>query len=167
MNKKLGRLINPGLGFYFWVMLSFCLASLLFGQFFLAAAEAAVVLLLYLSYLILRKTRHRQLLRFMQTMPNTVESVSRGEGPFPTAMIRLHDGGIVWVNEQFSEITGFADAMSEQYLGDLLPELSSMRIVSQRIPAEGTFTTPVIRNMSVLLADMDAARKMLQQTLQP
>lgn len=53
------------------------------------------------------------------------------------------------------------------YARDLLPELSSMRIVSQRIPAEGTFTTPVIRNMSVLLADMDAARKMLQQTLQP
>jgi LCP family protein required for cell wall assembly len=53
------------------------------------------------------------------------------------------------------------------YARDLLPELSSMRIVSQRIPAEGTFTTPVIRNMSVLLADMDAARKMLQQTLEP
>lgn len=51
------------------------------------------------------------------------------------------------------------------YCWDLLPMLSSMQIVSQRIPAEGTFTTPVIRNMSVLLADMDAARKMLRHTL--
>lgn len=51
------------------------------------------------------------------------------------------------------------------YCWDLLPMLSSMEIVSQRIPAEGTFTTPVIRNMSVLLADMDAARKMLRHTL--
>lgn len=48
----------------------------------------------------------------------------------------------------------------------LLPMISSVKIVSQRIPAEGTFTTPVIRNMSVLLADMDAARKLLKETLE-
>lgn len=53
------------------------------------------------------------------------------------------------------------------YGWELLPMLSSMKIVSQRIPEEGTYTTPVIRNMSVLLADMDAARKMLQQTMEP
>ena len=52
------------------------------------------------------------------------------------------------------------------YAYDLLPKLASAQIVSQRIPADGTFTTPVIRNMSVLLADMDAARKMLRQTLE-
>jgi LCP family protein required for cell wall assembly len=52
------------------------------------------------------------------------------------------------------------------YAYDLLPKLASAQIVSQRIPADGTFTTPVIRNMSVLLADMDAARKMLKQTLE-
>ena len=52
-----------------------------------------------------------------------------------------------------------------EYCWDLLPMLSTMKIVSQRIPAEGTYTTPVIRNMSVLLADMDAARKMLRHTL--
>ena len=52
------------------------------------------------------------------------------------------------------------------YAYDLLPKIASAQIVSQRIPADGTFTTPVIRNMSVLLADMDAARKMLRQTLE-
>lgn len=52
------------------------------------------------------------------------------------------------------------------YAYELLPKLASAQIVSQRIPADGTFTTPVIRNMSVLLADMDAARKMLKQTLE-
>ena len=52
------------------------------------------------------------------------------------------------------------------YAYELLPKLASAQIVSQRIPADGTFTTPVIRNMSVLLADMDAARKMLRQTLE-
>ena len=125
MNKKLSRLINPGLGLYLWVMLSFCLASLLFGQFLLAAVEAVVVLLLYLSYMILRKSRHRRLLRYIQSAPNTIESVSRGEGPLPTAMVRLYDGGIVWVNDQFVNISGFADAMTEQYLSDILPDFKT------------------------------------------
>ena len=32
-----------------------------------------------------------------------------GESPFPTAVIRLGDSGIVWVNDQFVTITGFSD----------------------------------------------------------
>ncbi len=61
------------------------------------------------------------------------------------------------------------DMTKKQLIGyayQLLPMLPSAQIISQRIPADGTFTTPVIRNMSVLLADMDAARKMLKQTLE-
>ena len=121
MNKKLGRLISPGFGLYFWVMLGFCLAALLLNQYLLAAAEGAVVLLLFMSYTIARKSRHRQLLRYIQSVPDTVESVSRGEAPFPAAVIRLDDSGVVWCNDQFAGITGFRDAMTEQYLSDILP----------------------------------------------
>ena len=61
------------------------------------------------------------------------------------------------------------DMTKKQLIGyayQLMPMISSVKIVSQRIPADGTFTTPVIRNMSVLLADMDAARELLKQTLE-
>ena len=125
MSKKLARLINPGLGLYFWVMLGFILAALLLGQYLLAGVEAVVVFLLYLSYLIMRKTRHRQMLRYIQNAPNTIESVSHSEGPFPTAVIRLYDGGIVWVNDKFANITEFSDGMSEQFLSDVLPDFKT------------------------------------------
>ena len=121
MNKKLGRLMNPGMGLYFWVMLGFCLSAALLGQFLLAAVEAVVIFLLFISYLIFRKARHNQLLRYIQNEPSTLESVSHGESPFPTAVIRLGDSGIIWVNDQFVNITGFTDLMSEQYLYDVLP----------------------------------------------
>ena len=121
MGKKLSRLVNPGMGLYFWVMLSFALAALLLNQYLLAAVEAVVVLLLFISYSILRKSRRRQLLRYIENVPSTLESVSHGESPFPTAVIRMGDGGIIWVNDQFVNITGFSDAMTEQYLSDVVP----------------------------------------------
>ena len=39
MNKKLDRLLRPGMGIYFVVMACFCGASLIAGQYWLAAAE--------------------------------------------------------------------------------------------------------------------------------
>ena len=125
MNKKLSRLIHPGMGVYFMVMLGFCLAALLLDQLILAAVEGAVTLLLFSVYMLLRKKRHDDLLHYIQTVPNTLESVSHGESPFPTVIARLGDGGIIWANEKFVSMTGFSDAMVEQTLSDVLPGLST------------------------------------------
>ena len=46
---------------------------------------------------------------------------------------------------------------------ELFPKLADMTVVSQRIPADGTYTDQMIRGMSVLVADMDAARQMLEE----
>ena len=135
MNRKLGRLLNPGLGLYFWVMLSFCLASLLFGQLLLAAVEGIIILLLFGSYTIFRKARSRQLLRFLQDSPNTLESITHGESPFPSVVIRLADGGIVRSNEQFAAMTGFSEAMTERQLSDVLPGFKTDWLVDRKTEA--------------------------------
>ena len=48
MNRKLGRLLRPGMGIYFFVMAAFCVAALLEGQYWLAAAETSVTLLVFM-----------------------------------------------------------------------------------------------------------------------
>ena len=125
MSKKLTRLIHPGMGVYFVMMLAFCLAALLLDQLVLAAVEGLVTLLLFISYMLLRKKRHDDLLHYLQGAPNTLESVSHGESPFPTVIARLGDGGIIWANEKFVSMTGFSDAMVEQTLSDILPGLTT------------------------------------------
>ena len=135
MSKKLGRLINPGLGLYIWVMLCFALASLLLNQYLLAAVEGIVVLLLFISYKILRRTRHQQLLRYMQDIPDSLEAVSHGENPFPTVVIRLSDGGIIWSNDQFAKITDFQDSMTEQNLSDVLPGFKTDWLIDRKTEA--------------------------------
>lgn len=51
------------------------------------------------------------------------------------------------------------------YALELFPLLSGAEIISQRVPADGTYTNQMIDGMAVLVADMDAARQTLEQTL--
>lgn len=56
-----------------------------------------------------------------------------------------------------SEIIGYAT--------ELFPMLADCTIVSQRIPADGQYSLAMIRSMSCVVADMEAARQLLQETL--
>ena len=125
MNKKLGRLLRPGVGVYFVVMAVFCAAALLTGEYWLAVAESAVTLAVFAAYTINRNRRDRQIQRYLQTESNTLEALSKGECPFPAVLVRLGDGGIVWTNRSFSELTGIADTMIEPHLEEILPGFST------------------------------------------
>lgn len=70
------------------------------------------------------------------------------------------------LNEVLPMIT--TDMTQAQIVGlamEVFPELSQLRVVSQRIPADGAYTFGTISGMSVIQADMDAARKLLEETL--
>ena len=125
LNKRLGKLIRPGMGVYFCVMALFCAATLLTEQYWLAAAESVVTLLVYTGYTLSRNHRDRQLKKYLQSASNTLESLGKGECPFPAVLVRLGDGGIVWTNRRFSELTGVSDTMVESQLEDVLPGFST------------------------------------------
>ena len=52
-----------------------------------------------------------------------------------------------------------------KYAVELFPVLSEVQVVSQHIPAEGTYENRRINEMSVLVADMEATRQLLHDTL--
>lgn len=52
-----------------------------------------------------------------------------------------------------------------QLATDLFPILADCTIVSQRIPADGEYYLATINQMSCIVADMDAARELLAETL--
>ena len=121
MNRKLGRLLRPGMGMYFFVMAAFCAAALLAEHYWLAAAETSVTLLVFVLYVMSRSRRDREIQQYIQTASNTLEATSQGESPLPAVLVRLGDGGIIWANHRFSELTGYADTMMEQNLEEVLP----------------------------------------------
>ena len=121
MNRKLGRLLRPGMGVYFAIMAAFCAVTLLEEHYWLAAVETSVTLLVFILYVMSRSRRDRQIQQYIQTASNTLEATSQGESPLPAVLIRLGDGGIIWANHRFSELTGYADTMMEQQLDEVLP----------------------------------------------
>ena len=130
MSRKLGRLLRPGMGAYFFVMAAFCAATLLEGNYLLAAAEASVTLLVFMLYITNRNRRDRQIQKYIQEASNTLEATSQGESPLPAVLVRLGDGGIIWANHRFSELTGYADTMMEQQLEEVLPEFTTEWLAS-------------------------------------
>jgi len=125
VNRRMGRLLRPGVGVYFSIMALFCAATLLAGNYWLAAAESGVTLLAFGVYVLDRNRRDRKIQRYLRSSPNTLESLGQGESPFPAVVVRLADGGIVWTNRRFSDLTGIADTMMEHELEEVLPGFST------------------------------------------
>ena len=140
MNKKMNRLLRPGLGVYFVVMLGFCLVALLMDQTVLAGLEGLVTMVLYASYLLMRKLRHRDLVNFLKKNSETLEATGNGKSPLPAVVIRLSDGSILWTNNKFAKITGFSDLMTEQFLDDILPDFSTGWILDHKSEAPNDVT---------------------------
>jgi len=132
MKRKLNRILRPGMGIYFIIMLGFSLVTLLLDRPAVAAAEALITVALYTAYILLRKLRHRNLLRYLEKNHETVESAGKGKSPFPTMVVRLSDGSIIWANDLFAKITGFTDMLAEQNIRDLLPGFSTDWLTEQK-----------------------------------
>lgn len=132
VKDNLGRLLRPGVGIYFVVMAMFCAFTLLAGSYWLAAAESGVTMLVFAVYLFNRKRRDKKIQRYLAKAENTLESIGRGDCPFPAVLVRLADGGIVWTNSHFSRLTGIADTMMEHELEEVLPDFSTDWLASGR-----------------------------------
>ena len=125
MKKKLGKLLRPSRSAYFTVMILFCAAALVLGQYWLAAGEAVVTLVMMVLHMMNRSRRDRQILKYLENASNTLESMGKGESPFPAVLVRLGDGGIIWANSRFYDLTGGSDSMTEQTIDEVIPDMTT------------------------------------------
>lgn len=163
MNKRLGGLLRPSVGLYLSLMAVFCGATLAVGQYWLAAAEAALTLIAFCIYVLQRNRRDQRLKKYLRSFPETVESVSQGANPFPTVVVRLADGGIVWTNHRFSSLTGISDTMMEHELGEVLPGFATDWLASGKTesPHDATIKDRRYRVYGTVIRAKDSRSTML------
>ena len=130
MNRKLGRLLEPGLDLFFILMLVFSAASLAAGEAGLAVTELMATAGLYAYYQYSKLKRRRELEAFIQSATNTLGTTDSGRTPFPMALVRMGDGAMIWANDGFVDLSGFRDRMHEQKITDLIPEFKMDWLIS-------------------------------------
>ncbi|MBE6977433.1 MAG: DHH family phosphoesterase [Ruminococcaceae bacterium] len=125
MKKKLSRLLRPGLIACFVVMLGFCAAAAVLKQYYLAAGEGAVTVLLLVLYILERNRRSREIQTFIQNASAAPDITGKtAENPLPMALVRLGDNGIVWASERFAAVTGYRQQIPEQDITAVLPGIT-------------------------------------------
>lgn len=130
MNKKLGRLLNPGVWAYFICMLGFVVVSALLDHYLLAIIELLLTGLFFLGHLVYRTHRRRELEAFVQRLTDEITGTKGAKSPFPSAVVRLSDGVVVHTSNRFAEITGFRDTMIQRRIEDVLPDFSLDWLIS-------------------------------------
>ena len=130
MNKKLARLLQPGMSWLFVVLVCFCLVAVLMQYYLLAAIEMVITALLYGAYWLIKSRRNKEIQAFIQSTFNTLDVAKGAESPFPMVLARLVDGGIIWSNKRFNNVTGFREKGYEQRISDVLPTLTTDWLLS-------------------------------------
>ena len=125
MNKKIGRLLRPGAGITFALLILFAAGALYRGDYLLAGVEFGVTLLILILYAVLRNYRRKTLQRYIHGALENVTASQGSQPPFPMVAIRLEDNAVIYANDEFSHLTGFRDYMREYAIDEVIPGMAT------------------------------------------
>ena len=123
-NKKLSRLLEPNLKFYFFFMLLFVAAAIPVNW-KLALAEAVVTALLYVYFRQNNQKRRQSVLQYIDSVTGSVDTASKStliNSPLPTLVFRPDTGEIIWSNESFLQLAGVREHLFEMRLSEAAPD---------------------------------------------
>lgn len=123
-NKKLSRLLEPNLKFYFFFMLLFVAAAIPVNW-KLALAEAVVTALLYVYFRQSNQKRRQSVLQYIDSVTGSVDTASKStliNSPLPTLVFRPDTGEIIWSNESFLQLAGVREHLFEMRLSEAVPD---------------------------------------------
>ncbi len=127
MNKKLQRIVEPNVRMYLFFLVAFAAASLFFEQYILALVEGGVILLLMIYSLFVARKKHRELIAYIESVTYDAETAKNNTllfFPLPIAVFSLNDLRVVWANQIFFDICGWAASRSEARMDELSPSFS-------------------------------------------
>lgn len=131
-NKKLSRLLEPNLKFYFAVMLLFAVAAIPVNW-QLALAEGTLTVLLYFYFRQSNQKRRQGVLQYIDSVTGSVDTASKStliNSPLPTLVFRPDTGEIIWSNESFLQLGGVREHLFEMRLSEAVPNFQVQWLLS-------------------------------------
>lgn len=130
--KKLSRLLEPNLKFYFAVMLLFAVAAIPVNW-QLALAEGTLTVLLYFYFRQSNQKRRQGVLQYIDSVTGSVDTASKStliNSPLPTLVFRPDTGEIIWSNESFLQLAGVREHLFEMRLSEAVPDFQVQWLLS-------------------------------------
>lgn len=131
-NKKLSRLLEPNLKFYFAVMLLFAVAAIPVNW-QLALAEGTLTVLLYFYFRQSNQKRRQGVLQYIDSVTGSVDTASKStliNSPLPTLVFRPDTEEIIWSNESFLQLAGVREHLFEMRLSEAVPDFQVQWLLS-------------------------------------
>lgn len=131
-NKKLSRLLEPNLKFYFAVMLLFAVAAIPVNW-QLALSEGTLTVLLYFYFRQSNQKRRQGVLQYIDSVTGSVDTASKStliNSPLPTLVFRPDTGEIIWSNESFLQLAGVREHLFEMRLSEAVPDFQVQWLLS-------------------------------------
>ena len=131
-NKKLSRLLEPNLKFYFAVMLLFAVAAIPVNW-QLALAEGTLTVLLYFYFRQSNQKRRQGVLQYIDSVTGSVDTASKStliNSPLPTLVFRPDTGESSWSNESFLQLAGVREHLFEMRLSEAVPDFQVQWLLS-------------------------------------
>ena len=131
-NKKLSRLLEPNLKFYFAVMFLFAVAAIPVNW-QLALAEGTLTVLLYFYFRQSNQKRRQGVLQYIDSVTGSVDTASKStliNSPLPTLVFRPDTGEIIWSNESFLQLAGVREHLFEMRLSEAVPDFQVQWLLS-------------------------------------
>ncbi|MEG1878838.1 MAG: DHH family phosphoesterase [Pseudoflavonifractor sp.] len=125
--NKLSHLLEPGLRLYFITLVCFAVASAFFNP-YLALAEGAVVVLLYLYFRRSNSKRKKEILKYIDNVTCNIDVATKDtmvNAPLPMVIFRPESDEVIWSNERFLAITGEREHLFDTKLTAAVPDFSS------------------------------------------
>ena len=123
MNRKISKLLQPGVEMYFVILILFALASALFSL-PLAVLEAVVVLILGLYTRTSGHKRRREITKYIENITGNVDVATKDtmvNSPLPMVIFRPESDDIIWTNDRFLRLTGDREHLFDAKLSSVVP----------------------------------------------
>jgi len=135
--QTISNVFEPNVKLYFVLMIVFAAASYLLSEYalYVLAAEAFIILVLIVCWMVLRRRRSRSILNYIESVTTNLGTAAQGSltnFPLPMCVFRLNDDKLISANDRFLKMSGEREHFFEVKVTDAVPGFTTKWLADGR-----------------------------------
>lgn len=127
MFQKFRRSNQKSPRLYIICLVLFAIASLLTGEYYVAAGEGVVILVLVIYAVVSNRSSQKEMMKILESVTynaDTARNNTLTNFPLPMAVFSIDNTRVIWANQMFFDCCGWSGARYDKMITDLIPTFS-------------------------------------------